>query len=69
MNRKYYREIAKKHGVSVDEVKRDMQLAINEAYINPNTTALNVPRKGDVPTPDEFVDHVVSKIKKVNLNK
>ena len=33
--RKIYREIARKNGVSVKDVKRDMQAAIAAAYQNP----------------------------------
>ena len=33
--RKIYRQIAKEHGVTVAEVKRDMQEAISAAYQNP----------------------------------
>ncbi len=61
-NRKIYREIAKKHGVSVAEVKRDMQSAINHAY--QNNTDLNVAKKqneikknGEIPTACEFLAH------------
>ena len=33
--RKIYRKIAKKNGVSVQEVRREMQAAITEAYTDP----------------------------------
>lgn len=36
--RKIYRELAKKHGVSVKEVREDMQAALTEAYTNPLKT-------------------------------
>ena len=32
--RSIYRKVAKKHGVSVDEVKEEMQKALNHAYTN-----------------------------------
>ena len=70
MNRKQYRKIAKKHGVSVKEVKADMQSAIDAAYTNPNTdfatfkAQREVPKKGETPTIDEFVDFATNKIKK-----
>lgn len=32
--RKIYREVAKKHGVSVKEVKEEMQKALDHAYSN-----------------------------------
>jgi len=60
--RKIYRTIAKQHGVTVAEVKRDMQAAIDEAYKNPSPSALAVPRKGDKPTTEEFVAHVARRV-------
>ena len=61
--RKIYREIARKNGVSVREVKKDMQAAITAAYKNPPKDGgviaayqRQVPRKGEIPTPDELID-------------
>jgi|GEM_PF-6938060 len=34
-----------------------MQLAINAAYEKPNAAALVVPRKGAIPTPEEFIKY------------
>ena len=56
--------------MSVAEVKQDMQAAINHAYENvPNdgiTKAYQnkVPRKGTVPTVDEFLAYARSELKK-----
>lgn len=63
MNRKIYREIAKKHGVSVSDVKRDMQSAVDEAYKDPNLYARCIYSKGEKPTIDEVVDHLVRRVK------
>ena len=63
MNRSDYRKIAKKNGVSVKEVKHDMQEAIDAAYVNPTFHANCVYHKGGTPTVDEFVDHVARRIK------
>jgi len=62
MNRKIYREIARKHGVSVDEVRRDIQAAIDEAYIAPNFHARCVYCEGDKPTPEEFIAHIACRV-------
>lgn len=67
--REVYRKIAKKYGVSVKEVKRDMQEALTMAYKNApkDETGENqarVPRAGDVPTPEEFIRYAVEKIEK-----
>jgi len=64
MNRKVYKALAKKYGVSVDEIKRDMQEAINHAYQQPSPTAQAVKRQGEIPTVDEFMLHTVLETKK-----
>lgn len=70
MNRKTLRKIAKKHGVTPKEVKADMEAAIQQAYTDPNRNLVNikaqnaVERKGDIPTVDELVRHVVKETKK-----
>jgi len=63
MNEKIYKKIAKKYGVSVEDVKRDMQIAIDAAYVFPNTEAEKIPKKGEVPTIDEFIGFLVGQIK------
>jgi len=63
MNRKLYRQVAREHGVSVKEVKRDMQAAIDHAYKKPGFYAGQVPHKGATPTPDEFITHAVRETK------
>ena len=68
--RSIYRKVAKKHGVSVNEVKEEMQKALNQAYTNTPNDALTrvyqnqVPSKGEIPTPDEFIPYTANKIKK-----
>lgn len=63
MNKKIYKQIAKKHGVTWQEVRDDMQKALNHAYEDPNRNILNVvrqkevPRKGENPTPEEFIKY------------
>lgn len=67
--RKIYREVAKKHGVSVKEVKEEMQKALDHAYTNTPDDEVTgvcqkqVPSKGDIPTPEEFIKYAVNKVK------
>lgn len=61
--RKTTREVAKNNGVSVAEVRREMQAAIAPAYVTPNAAALAVPRKGDIPTTREFIGYYAGQIK------
>ncbi len=71
MNRKLLRQIAKEHGVTVEEVRRDMQAAIDATYQNPDRNLMNikaqnaVPRKGEIPTVDEFVGYVAGEVIKL----
>ena len=69
--RKIYRELAKKHGVSVKEVREEMQAALTEAYTNPlNNNVITkayqnrIPRQGEIPTPEEAVRYLVGEVKK-----
>ena len=64
-NRKYKKilsQIAKKHGVSVEEVQRDMELAVKASQMNPDPKVQAklalVPRKGDTPTAAETIEHL-----------
>lgn len=68
--RKVYRKVARKYGVTVEEVKREMQSAIDETYNSPNHNDITkahqdkVQRNGEVPTVDEFIHYAANKAKK-----
>lgn len=70
--RAVYRKIAKKYGVSVDEVKSEMQAAINEAYKNTPNDGITgawqarVPRKDEIPTTEEFINYAIAEARKRN---
>jgi len=67
--RKIYRKVARKHGVSVKEVKEEMQKALEYSYTNtPDDGVIGayqkqIPSKGEIPTPDEFIRYAAKKIK------
>ncbi len=69
-NRKIYRQLAKKHGVSAKEIKNDMQSALNQAYQTPSQNEITaayqnrVVRKGEVPTTNEFLSYAKAEVKK-----
>ena len=63
MNRQDYRKIARKHGVSIREVKHDLQEAVDAAYVEPNFHARCVYCKGEKPTVDEFIEHIARRVK------
>lgn len=67
--RKIYRKVAKKHGVSVKEVKEEMQKVLDYAYTNTLDDGVigayqkQVPSKGEIPTPEEFIKYAANKVK------
>lgn len=75
MNRKLYRKLAKKHGVTVAEVNQNMQEVINTAYTDPDRDLINiyaqnsVPRKGDIPTPDELIRYAATEVRRKSDSK
>lgn len=68
--RNIYRRIAKEQGVTVADVKKDMQEAIDCAYKKQNKTIdeiinqASVPCKGEIPTTEEFMQYVIRGLKK-----
>ncbi len=64
-----YRKIAKEHGVTVAEVKKEIQAAIDCAYNNPDKTTqermmqARIPHSGETPTVEELIAHVIRQIK------
>ncbi|MFI3213021.1 MAG: sporulation initiation factor Spo0A C-terminal domain-containing protein [Eubacteriales bacterium] len=66
-----YKQMAKEQGISVKKLKREMQASINDAFTNPNLDLWakaeqdKVPRKGSIPTCDEFITYMSDKHKKI----
>lgn len=64
-----YRRIAEKYGVSAEEVRKEMQKAIDEAWKNPpkdggavRACQSLVPCRGSIPTPEELIRYAVREI-------
>ncbi len=59
--------IALKNGISVEEVKKEMQSAINYAFENATQEQKlfqsNITKKGEIPTPEEVLNFVCKNIK------
>ena len=69
--KKRLKQIAKKHGITVKEVREEMQKAIAMAWTIPpedgGVTAAyqkRVPCKGDLPTPEELSRFIAAEIQK-----
>lgn len=60
-------QVAAKNGVSVAEVRKEIAIAIDEAFSNadPDVQArlAKISRTGDRPTPEEFIVYMAEKIK------
>lgn len=64
-NRSIYRKIAKQNGISMKEVKIEMQAALEYAFTSNDDSIIKayqeqVPRRGEVPTPEEFIKYAVN---------
>jgi len=59
-------EIAKRHGVSQQEVRREIQAAIDAAMANPDPAVrlfwASVPRAGKKPTPEEAIPYMAGQV-------
>lgn len=60
--------IAAEHNTTVEEVRREIEAAILVGFNNPDPKVqaqwAKIPRRGDVPTPDELIAYVVRQAKK-----
>ena len=67
--RSIYRKIAKQNGVSVKEIKEEMQKALDDAWNIPDKSAdvrfnqLKLAPDGKKPSVDEFISYCSSEIK------
>lgn len=67
--RQIYRKLAKQHGVTPGEIRREMDKAIQHAYENQNVDSITkcyqsqIPKKGEVPTAEELITFAAKKIK------
>lgn len=63
-----YAQIARQHGITVDEVKKEIKLAMLAGMCNQDPAVQNkwnaIPHDGDVPTPEELLIFLTGQIKK-----
>jgi len=61
-------EVARQNNTTVEEVRKEIKLAMLVGLCNPdpNVQAMwkEVPRAGDVPTPEELIDYMVEKLRR-----
>lgn len=63
-----YEQLARKNGVTPEQVREEMAEAIRLAYENPKDEQTRqfqqqVPRKGKIPTPEEMMDFVSRRVR------
>lgn len=60
-------QIAKQNDTTVEEIYKEMQIAIDAGFDNPNPEVQKrwkqIPFKGDKPTPEDLIPYVASQIK------
>lgn len=65
--KKILETIAKNEGISVEEVEREMQIAILSGYRNPDPQVQKIwselPFKGEYPTPEEIIPYLAKLVK------
>ena len=67
--KKIYRKIAKEYGVSEEEVRNDIEKAIDFAFRESNKSKEliefqnKIPSAQDIPTPEEFISYVVMSVR------
>lgn len=65
-------EIAKKQGITEQEVLASMQEALDEGMRSPDpavqTAWRSIPHKGEKPTPQEVLEHIVKRIRRDQMN-
>lgn len=69
--KKVLREVARANGVSVKEVRKEIQKAVDEAWKTPpndgGVTAAyqqRVPCRGEIPTPEELIRYMAGEIRR-----
>ncbi len=62
-----FERIAAEHNTTVEEVRREIVAAVQAGFNNPDPKVqvqwAQIPRKGDIPTPDELIRYVVRQTK------
>jgi hypothetical protein len=62
-----FEEIAARNHTTVEEVRREIEAAIRAGFNNPDPKVqaqwAKIPRKGDIPTPEELITYVVRQAK------
>ena len=63
MKRGILRKLSKKHGVSVAEIRKDMEAAVDETFKVPNNAELRSDFKGSRPSLEEFIAYAERKVR------
>ena len=63
MKKDIFKRIAKKYGVSISEVRRDMEEVLNKTFENPVIGSRYPDFNGKKPTLEEFISSVSRRVK------
>lgn len=67
MKKDIFKEVARKNGVTEEEVRKEIEKSIEEACKDPNAP-INKIGKGKIPTPEEVMEHVLKELGKANMS-
>lgn len=68
---KIYYEIAKQKEITIKEARKEIKDALDQSYQNPNRSIRvrqlqdKVPRKKEIPTPEEFLEFIIKEMIKI----
>jgi len=67
------KRIAAQHHTTVEEVRREMNVAIRAGINHPDPAVraqwVKIPRKGEIPTPEDLIAYTVQQVSKENASK
>ncbi|MDE6132904.1 MAG: hypothetical protein K2G04_05975 [Oscillospiraceae bacterium] len=66
--KKAINKVAEQEGLPVEEIRKEMQIAIDEGLKSTEPQAVEfwkgIPHKGEKPTPEEFIDYISKNFRK-----
>ncbi len=68
MKKDIFKEVARKNGVTEEEVRSEIEKSIAEACKDPNAPINKIGKNGKVPTPEEVMEHVLKELAKANMS-
>ena len=62
---KIFQKVAEQNNTTLEEVRKEIQYAIDIMYENPNEHSLKISKNGNKPTPEELYEYVYNFVKQL----